>query len=384
MAPDTHRSPDPDPAGDFLLATCQPGAEEALVARITRALPGTTRGAWRRGSVSFRLPSGADPTGDDLERLREEAVFARVLFRCFGQARWHDDAGRATAVRALVPAVRWDVAHCFPRDVRGIAASDTASAVVAARAGLDTLFPGLRHGRAAPGELVLDCLVDEPDRWWLGWHRATAPATLLPGGFHPLPLPGDKVSRAWLKLDEAIAVFGIDFGAGSACEFGASPGGACQRLLEAGLDVVAVDPALVDPVVAALPRFAQWRKRARDVPLRDLRGFDWLLSDMNIDPVGTLAALERAVTASGSRVRGVVATLKLPDWSRAAALDEWLGRFRAWGFVPEARQLSTGGREVCVVARRDAPGRRPAGRPAPPPVRKPVRRSRRATRRPER
>jgi hypothetical protein len=48
--------------------------------------------------------------------------------------------------------------------------------------------------------------------------------------------------------------------------------------------------------------------------------------------------------------RGIIATLKLPEWSRAAALPEWLAAFRAWGFRPRARQLSTGGRELCVVA----------------------------------
>ena len=58
------------------------------------------------------------------------------------------------------------------------------------------------------------------------------------------------------------------------------------------------------------------------------------------------------VTAPGSTLEGLVLTLKIPDWSRAAALDEWLAAVRSWGFAPEARQLSTGGREVCVVARR--------------------------------
>ena len=381
------RTPDPAPAGVFLLATCQAGAEETLVSRLGAALPGATRGAWRRGLVSFRLPPGAPPTSGDLDRLRGRTVFARTLLHSFGQARWNDDAGRAAAIRALLPPARFDAIHCFPRDLRGLAAADvaTAEATAAARATLADLLPMARVGAAAPGEVVLDCVVDEADRWWLGWHRASAPATLVPGGFHPGDLPGDKVSRAWLKLDEAIATFGIDFGGGTACEFGASPGGACQRLHEAGLGVVAVDPALVDPVVASLPRFTQWRKRARDVPLRDLAGFDWVLTDMNIDPTSTMEALARAVTAPGSRVRGIVATLKLPEWSRAEALDGWLDEFREWGFEPEARQLSTGGREVCVFARRTGPaGRRPTPPAAERGVRKPSRRPRRATRRPDR
>ena len=56
----------------------------------------------------------------------------------------------------------------------------------------------------------------------------------------------------------------------------------------------------------------------------------------------------RLLESAPERPRGVIATLKLPDWSRAAELGGWLDRFRAWGYVPRARQLSTGGREVCV------------------------------------
>jgi 23S rRNA (cytidine2498-2'-O)-methyltransferase len=201
---------------------------------------------------------------------------------------------------------------------------------------------------------VLDCLLDSVDRWWVGWHRAATPSSTWPGGTYPGSLPDHAVSRAWLKLDEAIATFGIRLHSGErAVELGAAPGGACQRLLEAGLEVVGVDPALVADGVAAHARFQQWRKRARDVRLREFRGFDWIVCDMNIDPSSTMESLGRIVTAPGVRPRGIVATLKLPQWSRAEALPGWLAEFRAWGFSPAARQLCTGGREICVVAVRD-------------------------------
>jgi hypothetical protein len=112
----------------------------------------------------------------------------------------------------------------------------------------------------------------------------------------------------------------------------------------------------VDGAVAAHERFEQWRMRARDVRLRAFRGFDWIVADMNIDPTSTLESIGRIVTAPGVRPAGIIATLKLPEWSRADALPEWLGLFRGWGFTPHARQLSSGGREVCVVALRK-PGR---------------------------
>ena len=75
---------------------------------------------------------------------------------------------------------------------------------------------------------------------------------------------------------------------------------------------------------------------------------------MNIDPTGTLESIERIVNAPGVRPAGIIATLKLPEWSRASALPEWLNLFRAWGFNPHVRQLSSGGKEVCVVALKNA------------------------------
>jgi 23S rRNA (cytidine2498-2'-O)-methyltransferase len=334
----------PATRGGFLLVTCQGGAEAALVARQESLLPAISRAAWRRGVVTFRL-GDFDPQDD----FWPDLVFARTVIRSVGQVTGATDADRARAALELVAHRAWDAIHVWHRDPKLAAESDPA----AVRAALLEAF-GLRADLptvARPGDLVLDCLVDSATRAWIGWHRARLPASLHAGGLHPLELPLDKVSRAWLKLDEAIASFGLAVAPGErACELGCAPGGACQRLLEAGLDVVGIDPAAVDPRVAAHPRFEQWRMRARDVKLRGFRGFDWIVADMNIDPRSTMAALERVVTADGARPRGIIATLKLPDWSRAAELPSWLERFRGWGFEPQARQLSTGGREVCVVA----------------------------------
>jgi 23S rRNA (cytidine2498-2'-O)-methyltransferase len=85
---------------------------------------------------------------------------------------------------------------------------------------------------------------------------------------YPGSLPADKVSRAWLKLDEAIATFAIPLQAGErAVELGAAPGGSCQRLLESGLSVVGIDPAVIAESVTSNPQFAHWRMRSRDVRL---------------------------------------------------------------------------------------------------------------------
>ncbi len=341
----------PPPRGDFLLAACQGGAESALVERQQAALPGLSKAAWRRGVVTFRVPAtGPTPKSADLERL----VFARTVVHSCGQVAGADLARRVTDLHALAGEHPWDDVHVWTREPR--VEGDPAQVREAIVAGLDEtrrrrLGPG--PGSTPPGALVLDCVIDGPERWWVGWHVADSPSGTWPGGVYPRTLPDGKVSRAWLKLDEAIASFGIAFKPGQrAVELGAAPGGACQRLLEAGLVVTGIDPALVDERVAGHPRFEQRRMRARDVKLKDLRGFDWVVADMNIDPKSTLDSIERVVSAPGRPPRGIVATLKLPNWSRAADLPGWLERFAGWGYATRSRQLSTGGREICVVAER--------------------------------
>jgi 23S rRNA (cytidine2498-2'-O)-methyltransferase len=335
-------STDPAPtAGWFLLATCHPGAEAALVARQQAVLPGLHRAAWRRGVVTFRVADRA-PADD----LAPDLVFARACVRSLGQVTGAADQDRAAAALALAGAAPWEAVHVWKRDDR--IAADTAAIGRLLAAGVGV---AAANGPARPGDLVFDCVIDTPDRWWIGRHHAAGPPGIWPGGVTPMTLPETGVSRAWLKLDEAIAVFGLRLEPGQrAIELGAAPGGACQRLLEAGIEVTGIDPALVDPRVAAHPRFRQWRMRARDVRLRAFRGCDWLVCDMNIDPTSTMTALERILTAPGVRPAGIIATLKLPTWSRAESLPAWLEAFKAWGYAPRARQLATGGRELCVAA----------------------------------
>jgi 23S rRNA (cytidine2498-2'-O)-methyltransferase len=344
--------------GRFLLLACQGGAERALTDRVSaiafdRDQPRPA--AWRRGVVTFRLPE--PPADDAVDVFAADLVFARCLIRSLGQVTGDMLATRIARAVDLAGSGPWDDVHVWHRtDGVDAAAQEIRAALRAAcrLPGRDTsAVPAVANTVATnlPGERILDCVVDEADRWWIGWHRVGPPPSGWPGGIYPRGLPPEAVSRAWLKLDEALAVFAVTPAAGErAIELGSGPGGACQRLLEAGLDVVGVDPAAMDPRVAGHPRFTHWRMRARDVKQRAFRGCDWLVTDMNIDPRSTLEALGRIVTAPGVRPRGIIATLKIPDWSRAAELPDWLDAFRGWGYPPRARQLSSGGREVCVVA----------------------------------
>jgi 23S rRNA (cytidine2498-2'-O)-methyltransferase len=205
---------------------------------------------------------------------------------------------------------------------------------------------------ARPGEMVLDCILDEPRKWWIGYHQAAAVSSCWPGGMMDLQLPAHAVSRAWLKMEEGLRWSGLPMAAGARCaEIGSAPGGASQSLLDRGLLVTGIDPAEMHPAVLENPHFAHIRHRVKDVRRREFRKIRWLTVDMNVAPVYTLDAVEAIVTHPEVNIRGMLLTLKLFEWEMAHDLPQHLERIRGWGFQRVvARQLQYNRQEVCVAA----------------------------------
>ncbi|MFM7245741.1 MAG: SAM-dependent methyltransferase [Planctomycetaceae bacterium] len=227
----------PFPAhGGFILCPCHPGAEAALARRQAEVLPGFSRAAWRRGLVTFRAGPDAPVVPDD---VATRLVFAHTVVVSLGQVSGAAIEELAGKIGELVGGARCDAVHVWKRDPRlDVPVADVRRAVAAACGA-----PVADDAPTRRGAQVLDCAIDAPDRWWVGWHRAATPSATWPGGIYPGFVPETAVSRAWLKLDEALATFGLTLERGErALELGAAPGGACQRLLEAGLDVSAWMP----------------------------------------------------------------------------------------------------------------------------------------------
>ena len=148
---------------------------------------------------------------------------------------------------------------------------------------------------------------------------------------------------------------------------GSSPGGAAQALFARGFEVVGIDPAEMAPQVLEQPGFRHIRRRVVAVPRRAFRKVRWLTADMNVVPNFTLDAVESIVTHADVNIRGMLLTLKLPQWELAAEVPGYLQRIGGWGFNRVmARQLAYNRREICVAAlqkpfRRKAAGGRDGG-----------------------
>lgn len=355
----------------FLMATCQVGAEGALKREVSRRHGGCRLAYSRPGFVTFKLPADA-AVGDDFEL---GCTFARAWSFSLGKVTGETAAALADAAwqLAATSGQRFDDLHVWQRDTftPGFyhfepgptpVAEEVRGALLAARpAEFSTVGEATGSPDEQPsdslspsGATVFDCVVVEPLEWWLGWHVARSLASRLAGGMRTVQLPPHAVSRAYLKMQEALFWSRMPLRPGDVClELGCAPGGAAQALLDRDAQVIGVDPALVDPVVLGHPNFRHMRRRGKEVRRSELRDVRFLFADMNVAPNYTLDTVEALVTHESVHVEGIVLTLKLIDWEMADQIDAYLDRIRGWGFHDiHARQLQHNRQEICVAALR--------------------------------
>jgi 23S rRNA (cytidine2498-2'-O)-methyltransferase len=389
----------------FVFATCQVGAEQALKHEVAREWPNLRFAFSRPGFLTFKIAPGKKLPDDFDSKL----VFARAAGFCLGKASGATPAERAASVWKLIDDRPVSLVHVWPRDrsspgfrdyepgltpeaveierivrecasppdktlalssnlqfaVCNLQSSPEANDVHRKQAIREPpLCPPLRRGGVRA--MAADVVVVDDAEWWVGYHYVNSVTSSWPGGFCETELPADAVSRAWLKMHEAVLWSGFVLKAGERCvELGSAPGGASQFLLSRGLDVIGIDPAVMDPVVLADPHFRHIRKRAKEVPRKEFVGIDWLTSDVNLPPNYTLDAVGAIVKHPGMRPKGMLLTLKLVDWSLAEDIPKSLERIRSWGFRNvRARQLHHNRQEICVAASGfRAPGEKPARAP---------------------
>lgn len=359
----------------FLFVVCQAGAERALKSELTRQRPEFRFAFSRPGFVTFRLPDD-HRLGDDFDL---QSVFARSFGFSLGKAEGAIAQQNARTLWSIAEDRGVDHVHVWQRDVglpgeKGFEPGVTSLAAEVGRIIMDHR-PAAISDRSLPvnlvarsGDHVLDCVLVEPDQWWIGYQRATTMPTRWPGGTPKIDLPPYAVSRAYLKMREALLWSRLPVSAGDHCiELGSSPGGSCQALLDRGLVVTGIDPADMDEALLAEPNFTHVKARGADLKRREYRNVKWLMADSNVAPKHTLDTVENIVTNRQVNVRGLLLTLKLLNWELAESIPEYIERVRSWGYqYVRARQLAYNRQEICVAAlrrrqmrRRPPKGKRP-------------------------
>lgn len=365
----------------FIFITCQIGAEPNVKAEIAKQFPESRPAFVRPGLLTFKL---TEEEAEKAEKHGLRSVFARAWGFSLGTVRGEDRAEMVKQVWELAGEREIHRVHVFPRDLFKIGDYKFEPRLTPEAEELcwelcrvcpkETLWRSGQDMPAGRGDTVLDCVLVNPqppeetaefrsrrgeDRdkvarqeWLIGCHMAGSFASMLPGGMLSLEMPAEAVSRAWLKMEEALRWSAFPLADGEiVCEIGSAPGGATQALLSRGCHVLGVDPAEMHPDVLAHPNFRHIRSKIAFIKRTEFRKVRWLTCDINVPPNYALEVVESVVTHSQVDIRGMLLTLKFTDWKMGLEVDDYLRRIRSWGFnFVRARQLHYGHQEICVAA----------------------------------
>ena len=197
------------------------------------------------------------------------------------------------------------------------------------------------------------------EKAYLGISLTTDNLSDWPGGARHFAHLPEQISRAEFKLLEALEVFDVTLPSqGLALDLGAAPGGWTRILLEAGMQVVAVDPAKLDARLSRQPHLEHYRGYAEDYleeAIKRHRKFNVITNDMRMD---AREAARLLVQASACLLSDgfIISVLKLPhetsEIDPLKNLNEALGLLQRHFAIVQARQLFHNRQEVTVLTAR--------------------------------
>jgi 23S rRNA (cytidine2498-2'-O)-methyltransferase len=203
---------------------------------------------------------------------------------------------------------------------------------------------------------VVVSLLCTMEKAYIGISLATENLSGWPGGARHYAYLPEQISRAEFKLLEALEVFGVTLPSqGLALDLGAAPGGWTRLHLEAGMKVVAVDPAKLDVRIVGQQHLEHYRGYSEgylEEAIKRHRKFNVITNDMRMDARETSRLL---VEASSCLFKDgfIISVLKLPhatsDIDPLKNLSEALRLLhRNFGIV-QAKQLFHNRQEVTVL-----------------------------------
>jgi 23S rRNA (cytidine2498-2'-O)-methyltransferase len=344
---------------DFVFLACQQGTEPTIKQQLIQLHTPLKLAFSRPGLLTFKI--FRSDRSEVIELPRHPLL--RQTGWVLGQVRG-DSAENLVRETAVIGQSGWDAVHVFQRDpvLPGERGYEPGRSALCDEIGL--MLKQQMGGTTAinqicrSGERIMDLVVVEPNHWIIGYHRACEndPLTCWPGGAYCVPPPPGMISRAYLKMAEAINWSRLPVASGdSIVEIGCAPGGSSQRLLDMGLKVTGIDPAEMDSVLLDHPSFTHWRGKAAAIKRRKYQHFRWLTADANVAPNYTLDFVEDIVSYPTTRLQGLLLTLKLSSYDLLDQLPAYINRVKNWGFQRvEARQLAHNRRELFLVAEKNS------------------------------
>lgn len=335
---------------DFFFALCLPGSEAWLKEEMRLIRPDLKFAFSRPGLVTFKGTLSLDTL--------PRPTFAQVSGLSYGKI----DSEKAIAAAHLLRdslAVRRCLMRFEPR------APELFESKEARQAALGPVIQALQsqgladkldrdvEREADTNELLVHIIAVEPGEFWLGLSNATAPDDRFSGGNPKVDLPQEAPSRAYLKIEEAIRLFRLDFKSGeTVIEVGSAPGGASLALLDRGLNVTGIDPGEMSETILKNDRFTHLRTPVSRVEESKLpASAQWVVLDMNVAPQASLSAITPLVLRYRSSLKGLVLTLKLNESEFVRDIDSFKAKISALGFRSiHTRQLPSNRQEFAMIA----------------------------------
>jgi 23S rRNA (cytidine2498-2'-O)-methyltransferase len=320
---------------EFIFALTNPGTEKALKAEVEAMGLGWRLSYQRRGFVTFKADAPFS-----LKSLDAEIACARRLCLSLGKSATRDEAVAKLGEVALIHHAKF-----HERKMQGV-------------------YEGPSLPRPKAGDLIGTVVELGEGEFWAGVHRHGKFLSPDPAGDSGIVMTERSPSRAWLKLEEAVRFFDLDFtDKDIVVELGCAPGGVVLALLDRGVPVIGVDPAKMADVVmekaiasreeapAGKPWFYHCRKPAALASKRDLgQGVTWYMSDMNQSPEVVLKECARFCKMAPS-IRGALMTLKLTDPMQVTEKAAWFSSLRQMGFrTIRLQQLAVHHKELALLA----------------------------------
>lgn len=335
----------------FHFTTCRAGSEPTLKRAVARRHGGRLTPAFMKPQFITWKEVGEVQARDRL------SLFARVSGASLGMCKTVAEVVEQVKKVSSRPVHL----HVFPR----VAPEDGVPAEEWQR--MDAITAQIAHAGVSiqqeppsHGDTVVDLVVGETDTepFFLGTHEHQPGCHLQPGGLPRLTVSAEVPSRAWLKLEQALAWRGwdtADWHGHTALDLGCAPGGATYALLNRGMHVIGVDTGEMDERVYKLAdtkgvTFEHWRIPAGKIDLGSLPSrIDLLVCDINLTPHQVLPMVERAQRHSPAR--RLILTLKLNTPELEDRAEEFLKAVRRFAPGPVyATQLAGNRREICVTS----------------------------------
>jgi 23S rRNA (cytidine2498-2'-O)-methyltransferase len=213
---------------------------------------------------------------------------------------------------------------------------------------------------------VIISLLCTMSKGYLGISTTEMNLSSWPGGARHYAQTKEQISRAEFKLLEALEVFGVTLPTqGQALDLGAAPGGWTRLLLDAGLQVVAVDPARLDPRLARSRGLEHYRGYAEDYleeAVQNRQRYDLIVNDMRMDAREAARLLSKASSCLQVDDGFIISVFKLPhatlEVDPFVNLKEALTILRRSYRIVQARQLFHNRQEVTVITAQPMPQQR--------------------------